>query len=167
VPKGFILPEEEQKTLKETGGYSGPQLFDRSGSYTARSKDDLTRKLRRLLDRLIRVGRRRGSLVKQKTLKETGGYSGPQLFDRSVALVARYRALLDQGPKALRHGVGSTVGSVADDDAVDAGVPDSLADAGDPNRRPNPVPKGFILPEEEQKTLKETGGYSGPQLLQR
>lgn len=34
----------------------------------------------------------------QKTLKETGGYSGPQLFNRSVALVARYRALLDQGP---------------------------------------------------------------------
>ena len=34
----------------------------------------------------------------QKTLKETGGYSGPQLFDRSVALVARYRALLDKGP---------------------------------------------------------------------
>ncbi|KXG54164.1 Aldolase-type TIM barrel [Penicillium griseofulvum] len=34
----------------------------------------------------------------QKTLKETGGYSGPQLFDRSVALVARYRAMLDQGP---------------------------------------------------------------------
>jgi dihydroorotate dehydrogenase len=34
----------------------------------------------------------------QKTLKETGGYSGPQLFDRSVALVARYRALLDRGP---------------------------------------------------------------------
>lgn len=34
----------------------------------------------------------------QQTLMETGGYSGPQLFDRSVALVARYRALLDQGP---------------------------------------------------------------------
>lgn len=33
----------------------------------------------------------------EQTLKETGGYSGPQLFDRSVALVARYRALLDQG----------------------------------------------------------------------
>jgi dihydroorotate dehydrogenase len=36
----------------------------------------------------------------QKTLKETGGYSGPQLFDRSVALVARYRSLLDQGPSS-------------------------------------------------------------------
>jgi dihydroorotate dehydrogenase len=36
----------------------------------------------------------------QKTLKETGGYSGPQLFDNTVALVGRYRALLDQGSSA-------------------------------------------------------------------
>ncbi|KAJ5273196.1 Dihydroorotate reductase PyrE [Penicillium angulare] len=34
----------------------------------------------------------------QQTMKETGGYSGPELFDRSTALVARYRSLLDQGP---------------------------------------------------------------------
>ncbi|OJJ46732.1 hypothetical protein ASPZODRAFT_2011200 [Penicilliopsis zonata CBS 506.65] len=34
----------------------------------------------------------------QPVLKETGGYSGPQLFDPLVALVARYRSLLDQGP---------------------------------------------------------------------
>ncbi|KAL2826044.1 hypothetical protein BJY01DRAFT_229933 [Aspergillus pseudoustus] len=32
----------------------------------------------------------------QSTLKELGGYSGPQLFDRTVALVARYRAILDE-----------------------------------------------------------------------
>ncbi|KAJ5753650.1 uncharacterized protein N7511_007803 [Penicillium nucicola] len=38
--------------------------------------------------------------TEQKTLTETGGYSGPQLFDRSVALVARYRALLDKGPSS-------------------------------------------------------------------
>ncbi|KKK12060.1 hypothetical protein P175DRAFT_0502899 [Aspergillus ochraceoroseus IBT 24754] len=31
----------------------------------------------------------------QTTLKQTGGYSGPQLFDRTVALVARYRSMLD------------------------------------------------------------------------
>jgi len=40
----------------------------------------------------------------QQTLMETGGYSGPQLFDRSVALVARYRALLDQGPPSKTDG---------------------------------------------------------------
>ena len=34
----------------------------------------------------------------QATLKESGGYSGPQLFDRTVTLVARYRALLDSPP---------------------------------------------------------------------
>lgn len=34
--------------------------------------------------------------AEQQTMTETGGYSGPQLFDRSVALIARYRALLDQ-----------------------------------------------------------------------
>ncbi|KAA8650610.1 hypothetical protein EYZ11_002760 [Aspergillus tanneri] len=33
--------------------------------------------------------------TEQATLTETGGYSGPQLFDRMVALVARYRGELD------------------------------------------------------------------------
>lgn len=37
----------------------------------------------------------------QAVLNETGGYSGPQLFDRTVSLVARYRAMLDQGPRNL------------------------------------------------------------------
>ncbi|RAL16453.1 dihydroorotate dehydrogenase 2 [Aspergillus homomorphus CBS 101889] len=36
--------------------------------------------------------------TEQETLKETGGYSGPQLFDRTVSLVARYRAMLDITP---------------------------------------------------------------------
>ncbi|OJK02490.1 hypothetical protein ASPACDRAFT_25185 [Aspergillus aculeatus ATCC 16872] len=36
--------------------------------------------------------------AEQETLKETGGYSGPQLFDRTVSLVARYRAMLDATP---------------------------------------------------------------------
>jgi dihydroorotate dehydrogenase len=35
------------------------------------------------------------------------------------------------------------------------------------NRRPEPLPKGFVLPAHEQQTLKETGGYSGPQLFGR
>ena len=32
-------------------------------------------------------------------------------------------------------------------------------------RRPEPLPKGYILPSTEQQALKETGGYSGPQLF--
>ncbi|KAJ5176010.1 uncharacterized protein N7482_001887 [Penicillium canariense] len=51
----------------------------------------------------------------QQTLKETGGYSGPQLFDRSVALVGRYRAMLDQGPPSQ---TGSAEGENAPVDAA-------------------------------------------------
>ncbi|KAF1998810.1 FMN-linked oxidoreductase [Amniculicola lignicola CBS 123094] len=32
-------------------------------------------------------------------LLEQGGYSGPQMFDRTLALVKRYRSMLDHGPK--------------------------------------------------------------------
>lgn len=35
------------------------------------------------------------------------------------------------------------------------------------NRRPQPVPKGYVLPAKEQGVLKETGGYSGPQMFDR
>lgn len=34
-----------------------------------------------------------------KTLTEVGGYSGPQMFQRTLNLVKRYRAKLDQGPQ--------------------------------------------------------------------
>ena len=38
----------------------------------------------------------------QRTLQETGGYSGPQMYNRTLALVKRYRQLLDQGsPSSL------------------------------------------------------------------
>jgi dihydroorotate dehydrogenase len=33
-----------------------------------------------------------------EAMLEQGGFSGPQLFDRTVKLVSRYRKLLDQGP---------------------------------------------------------------------
>ncbi|KAL1959180.1 hypothetical protein VTO42DRAFT_2685 [Malbranchea cinnamomea] len=35
------------------------------------------------------------------------------------------------------------------------------------NRRPEPIPKGFILPAREQAVLKETGGFSGPHLFRK
>ncbi|KAI8931310.1 hypothetical protein NX059_011652 [Plenodomus lindquistii] len=34
-----------------------------------------------------------------KLLLEQGGYSGPQMFERTLALVTKYRSALDQGPK--------------------------------------------------------------------
>lgn len=59
----------------------------------------------------------------QQTLRETGGYSGPQLFDRSVALVARYRALLDQGPPSQMDAT-----SNHEQPATETDKPSSVAD---------------------------------------
>jgi dihydroorotate dehydrogenase len=36
-----------------------------------------------------------------KLLLEQGGYSGPQMFERTLSLVSRYRKGLDEGPKSL------------------------------------------------------------------
>ncbi|KAL3474910.1 hypothetical protein BJX99DRAFT_230945 [Aspergillus californicus] len=60
----------------------------------------------------------------ETTLKETGGYSGPQLFDRTVALVARYRAMLDEvesektGVKAKELAATSTTQAEPDSENV-------------------------------------------------
>jgi dihydroorotate dehydrogenase len=46
-----------------------------------------------------------GHLLPQKEqtiMLETGGYSGPQLFERTVALVKKYRAALDKGPNETK-----------------------------------------------------------------
>jgi dihydroorotate dehydrogenase len=34
-------------------------------------------------------------------------------------------------------------------------------------RRPDPLPKGFVLPPEESALISEQGGYSGPQMFER
>lgn len=41
------------------------------------------------------------SATEQQHLMEQGGFSGPHLFDRTVALVKKYKALLDNKPKEL------------------------------------------------------------------
>lgn len=38
------------------------------------------------------------SVKERQILDEQGGYSGPQMFERTLGLVKRYRRLLDQGP---------------------------------------------------------------------
>lgn len=34
-------------------------------------------------------------------------------------------------------------------------------------KRPDPIPKGYIMPAKEEKLLTEMGGYSGPQMFER
>ncbi|EEP77388.1 hypothetical protein UREG_02237 [Uncinocarpus reesii 1704] len=52
-------------------------------------------------------------------------------------------------------------------DAVWASGVDGVIVGNTTNRRPDPLPKGYQLSERERTTLKETGGFSGPQLFDR
>ncbi|PYH74574.1 dihydroorotate dehydrogenase 2 [Aspergillus vadensis CBS 113365] len=52
-------------------------------------------------------------------------------------------------------------------DAVWGSGVDGVIVGNTTNRRPEPLPKGFTLPSKEQDVLKETGGFSGPQLFDR
>jgi dihydroorotate dehydrogenase len=68
--------------------------------------------------------------MEAQLLTETGGYSGPQLFDQTLNLVKRYRSLLDQGPKdresaesrSSRQTPPSTASSDLSHDPADASV---------------------------------------------
>jgi len=46
----------------------------------------------------------------RQTLEEEGGYSGPQMFQRTLDLVKRYRNLLNQGPLPLEGASGEGAG---------------------------------------------------------
>lgn len=48
----------------------------------------------------------------------------------------------------------------------DSGV-DGVIVGNTTKKRPDPLPKGYLLPEAEAKILLEQGGYSGPQMFER
>ncbi|KAL2360575.1 hypothetical protein RJZ56_006550 [Blastomyces dermatitidis] len=68
------------------------------------------------------------SAREEETLKETGGFSGPHLFNKTVSLVARYRALLDKTP-------------VSGDSGPDSTPPSSESDAMTSPAKPHLAPK--------------------------
>jgi dihydroorotate dehydrogenase len=52
------------------------------------------------------------SAKERQILEEHGGYSGPQMFERTLDLVKRYRRLLDQGPSILIDGKDESSGNL-------------------------------------------------------
>lgn len=82
----------------------------------------------------------------QVALKETGGFSGPHLFSRTVALVGRYRALLDEGSTS----------------AIEQGA-DKPQTAGVPNADSLPSTDTGVVPTEEGKVIFASGGITNGQ----
>jgi dihydroorotate dehydrogenase len=101
------------------------------------------------------------SSKERQLLDEEGGYSGPQMFERTLGLVKRYRRLLDQGPSApSQDEIEDTkpIGGIATGDEPAS----TLAEKIEPVKHPLPGMK-----DHEQKVIFATGGITnGKQALE-
>lgn len=61
-------------------------------------------------------------------LLEQGGYSGPQMFNRTLALVSKYRAALDAGPKAIPPPPSSSSSSSSTSSTTEVPTPSSMTE---------------------------------------
>ncbi|KAH7120755.1 hypothetical protein B0J11DRAFT_438433 [Dendryphion nanum] len=66
-------------------------------------------------------------------LLEQGGYSGPQMFDRTLALVKRYRKALDEGPRQPFPAAPKTISTAQVADKAASLLPDASTQSPTPS----------------------------------
>ena len=111
------------------------------------------------------------SPAEEQVLLEQGGYSGPQLFGRTVSLVKKYRKLLDnrpqRGPQPEAEGSAEPSESVSEEpapvvssntiDGIQASVSSGKIDFKDPSARPATEKQPlFQIPTEKRYHVSET-----------
>lgn len=103
-----------------------------------------------------------------KLLLEQGGYSGPQMFERTLALVAKYRQALDAGPKQLpappkSESTASTSSMTTTTVDLDTPAPtsafDDLSDSA-PTVTVHSTPNAAPAPKAPRKVIFATGGIT-------
>ena len=100
----------------------------------------------------------------RRILNEQGGYSGPQMFERTLGLVKRYRQLLDQGPPSLpseqKHESAKPVAGVSIGDEPASNIAENIESVKKSS------PKLGNGAGHEQKAIFATGGITnGKQAL--
>ncbi|RDL38892.1 FMN-linked oxidoreductase [Venustampulla echinocandica] len=97
----------------------------------------------------------------RQALNEQGGFSGPHMFKRTLALVKRYRHLLDQGPPRHENNHGPVNQPMAIEDNAAGGqhIPNS-PEKVESAKAPATTPEGA---RQEQKVIFATGGITNGQ----
>jgi dihydroorotate dehydrogenase len=135
LPLGYKLSPAEEQILLEQGGYSGPQLFDRTVS--------LVKKYRKLLDN------RTQSAPQQKTFQHEEPRHEASHHDPERAAEPGKLLLQSPGPIAIPHDI----------DGVQASVSSGKIDPKNPSERPDsekqplfqiPAEKYYHLPHPEE-----------------
>ena len=101
----------------------------------------------------------------EKTLNEIGGYSGPQMFQRTLNMVKRYRVKLDQGPQDDTPEPAPTIKDQDKTESKSLDVTD--ASESETPTTTSPAPSETISTSQEPKIIFATGGITnGDQCLQ-
>jgi dihydroorotate dehydrogenase len=104
-----------------------------------------------------------------KLLLEQGGYSGPQMFERTLALVSKYRKTLDAGPKSVpeppsrsEKPTGSSKTTTTVDVDASPALPSNVDDlaASAPAVTLHSTPVTAPAPKNPQKVIFATGGIT-------
>ncbi|KAF7682175.1 fmn-linked oxidoreductase [Alternaria burnsii] len=88
----------------------------------------------------------------------SGVVGAVQKIDRKTKPVVMVKVSPDEDTEEQVSGICEAV--------WDSGV-DGVIVGNTTKKRPDPLPKGYLLPESEAKLLLEQGGYSGPQTFER
>ncbi|GAM88850.1 hypothetical protein ANO11243_068840 [Dothideomycetidae sp. 11243] len=95
----------------------------------------------------------------EQIMLEQGGYSGPQLFERTVSLVKKYRTMLDLGPPQPKSGEKPAIPASA--------KPDTQASAKSEPPASAAQEKPDSTPQQKDKVIFATGGITnGKQALE-
>jgi dihydroorotate dehydrogenase len=99
-----------------------------------------------------------------RLLLEQGGYSGPQMFERTLALVSKYRKTLDEGPKSAPPPQSSSSKSPKTTTTVDVESSPILSSNVDDLSESAPALKSTPVtaptPKSPQKVIFATGGIT-------
>jgi dihydroorotate dehydrogenase len=104
-----------------------------------------------------------------KLVLEQGGYSGPQMFERTLALVSKYRKTLDAGPKSMpdprsnrEKSTGSSKTTTTVDVDASPALPSNVDDlaASAPNVTLKSTPVTAPAPKNPHKVIFATGGIT-------
>ncbi|KAG9239923.1 hypothetical protein BJ878DRAFT_529534 [Calycina marina] len=105
-------------------------------------------------------------------LREQGGYSGPQMFPRTLSLVKRYRALLDQGPSlppSTELTPKTPEVAAINDQPISSTINDKLSKTKETSSTAIGVKNGVVpvFQKQEKKVIFATGGITnGKQALE-
>ncbi|KAF1945068.1 FMN-linked oxidoreductase [Clathrospora elynae] len=139
------------------------------------SEDDIDAVVRDYATAVSYVGKYADILVVNVSSPNTPGLRTLQNVEPLTRLLSGVVQAVKNIDRKTKPAIMVKVSPDEDSEAQIAGICEAVWDSGvdgvivgnTTKKRPDPLPKGYLLPASEAKLLLEQGGYSGPQMFER